>query len=227
MLRLAIILGYIVAVAALIAIALAADSGAVAGLGFIAFGIISLGFGYAFFRYAPWRCWNCMSRNPARAATCAHCGATREESDRLASEQANGEALPRAPCEAFPIARRALFVFDRENWCSVFPDVVEAAGQLEANDVEADEYVVFDQDGTVFEIWAEGLHVRLRPTDERDLAQLRERLGRFLDESHITCASEDVMDIGNAILEADWESRWPKRPRWLATRLHGDAPPTL
>jgi hypothetical protein len=86
---------------------------------------------------------------------------------------------------------------------------------------------VFDQDGTGFEIWAEGLHVRLRPTDERDLAQLQERLGRYLDDWHITCASEDVMDIGNAILEADWESRWPKRPRWLATRLHGDAPPTL
>jgi hypothetical protein len=109
----------------------------------------------------------------------------------------------------------------------VFSDVAEATGQLEANDVEADEYVVFDNDGTVFEIWAEGLHVRLRPTDERDLAHLRERLGLFLHKWHIRCASEDVMDIGNAILEADWESRWPKRPRWLATRLHGDAPPTL
>jgi hypothetical protein len=125
------------------------------------------------------------------------------------------------------MARRALFVFDRENWCYVFPNVAEAAGQLEANDVEADECVVFDQDGTVFAIWAEGLDVRLRPTDERDQAQLQERLGRFLDKWHITCASEDVIDIGNAILEADWETRWPKRPRWLATRLHGDAPPTL
>jgi hypothetical protein len=125
------------------------------------------------------------------------------------------------------MARRALFVFDRDNWCSVFPDVADAVGQLEANDVEAGEYAVFDQDGTVFAIWAEGVHVRLRPTDERNLAQLQERLGRFLDESHIKCASEDVIDIGSAILEAEWESRWPKRPRWLATRLHGDAPPTL
>jgi hypothetical protein len=68
---------------------------------------------------------------------------------------------------------------------------------------------------------------RMSNAVERDLAQLRERLGRYLDESQITCASEDVIDIGHAILEADWESRWPKRPRWLATRLHGDAPPTL
>jgi hypothetical protein len=86
----------------------------VVGFGFIAFGIVSLGFGYAFFRYAPWRCCNCMSRNPAIAATCAHCGTAREETGRLAAEQANGEALPRAPCKAFPIARRALIVFDRE-----------------------------------------------------------------------------------------------------------------
>jgi hypothetical protein len=225
MLRLAIVLGYIVAVAALIAIALVADSGEVAGFGFIAFGIISLGFGYAFFRYAPWRCWKCMSRNPARAATCADCGTTREESDRLAAEQANGEA---------PLARRvrpSLWLAARCS-CSTAKLVRcvprrRRGGQLEANDVEADEYVVFDRDGTVFEICAEGLHVRLRPTDERDLAQLQERLGRFLDAWPIACASEDVMDIGNAILEADWESRWPKRPRWLATRLHGDAPPTL
>jgi hypothetical protein len=125
------------------------------------------------------------------------------------------------------MSRRALFVFDRDNLCSVFPDVAEATGQLEANDVEASEYVVFDQDGTVFEIWAEGLDVRLRPTDERDLAQLHQRLRRFLDQGHIQCASEDLIDIGNGILEAEWESRWPKRPRWLATRLHGDAPPTL
>jgi len=125
------------------------------------------------------------------------------------------------------MARRALFVFDRENWSSVFPDVAEATGQLEANDVEADEYIVFVEDGTVLEISADGLDVRLRPTNERDLTQLQERLGGFTDERHVNRASEDVIAIGNAILEADWKRRWPKRPRWLATRLHGDVPPTL
>jgi hypothetical protein len=83
------------------------------------------------------------------------------------------------------VARCTLFVFDRDNWCSVFADVDDATGQLETNDVEAGEYVVFDHDGTVFTIWAEGFQVRLRPTDERDQAQLRERLGRFLDDWHI------------------------------------------
>ena len=121
----------------------------------------------------------------------------------------------------------ALFVFDRDNWCSAFPDVADAAGDLEANDVEADEYVVFDHEGTVFETWVEGFDVHLRPTGERDFAELNGRLRRFLDESKIECAGEDVVAIGNAILRAEWESRWPKRPRWLAERLHGDAPPTL
>jgi len=125
------------------------------------------------------------------------------------------------------VARRALFVFDRENWCSVFRDEAEAAGQLEANDAEAGEYVAFDQDGTVVEISADGLDVRLRRTDTRDLPQLRRRLARFLDERDIECAGDDVVDIGNAILRAEWEGQWPKRPRWLATRLHGDVPPTL
>jgi hypothetical protein len=146
---------------------------------------------------------------------------------RFGSVQAKAQARPRASCKASPMARRALFVFDRENECSVFSDVAEATGQLEANDVEAGEYVVFDQDGTVLELWAEGLHVHLRPTDERALAQLQERLSLFLHRWPISCASEDPMDIGNAILEAAWERRWPRRPRWLATRLHGDAPPTL
>jgi len=125
------------------------------------------------------------------------------------------------------VARHAIFAFDQENWCSVFIDVGEASGRLEANDVDAGEYVVFDQDGTVFETWTDGPYVHLRPTDEHDPAQLRARLRRFLDEQHIECASDDVIDIAGAILEADWEDRWPKRPRWLARRLHGDAPPRL
>jgi hypothetical protein len=50
----------------------------------------------------------------------------------------------------------------------VFPDVAEASEQLEANDVEARESVVFGQGGTVVEMWVEGLNIRLRPTADRD-----------------------------------------------------------
>jgi hypothetical protein len=125
------------------------------------------------------------------------------------------------------MGRGALFVFDRDHWCYVFPDAADAAGDLEVNDVESGEYVVFDQDGTVFEASAEGVEVRLRPTGARDPAQLRERAGRFLVEQRIECDSDDMLDIADAILAAAWESRWPRRPRWLAARLHGDGPPTV
>jgi hypothetical protein len=120
-----------------------------------------------------------------------------------------------------------LFAFDQDNECSVFADAADAAVQLESNDVGAGEYVVFGQDGTVFEIWTEGLEVRLHPTDELDASQLRERLRQFLDAAQITCDSQDLTDVANAILEADWEHRWPKRPRWLSRRLHGDGPRKL
>jgi hypothetical protein len=82
---------------------------------------------------------------------------------------------------------RAVFVFDRENWCSVFPSVEDAESGLETADVEADEYVVFGEDGTVFGTRVEG-----------------------------PCA-----------LSSEWDDRWPKRPHWLARRLHGDDPPRI
>jgi hypothetical protein len=122
---------------------------------------------------------------------------------------------------------RALFVFDRENWCSVFPGPEQAAGGLELNDVDADEYVAFDEHGAVYALYIEETHVRVSVTDDRDPGQLRERLAAFLTRSHIEIASDDPIDIANAILRDAWNSRWPRRPRWLANRLHGDAPPSV
>ena len=121
----------------------------------------------------------------------------------------------------------ALFVFDRDDWCSVFPTVADAENDLEVADVEVGEYVVFDQDGTVFEARVDEMRVRLRATGERDAAQLAARLDRFTREQGIEPAGDDVIDVGNAILAAAWEERWPKRPRWLARRIHGDERPHL
>jgi hypothetical protein len=122
---------------------------------------------------------------------------------------------------------RAVFVFDRENWCYVFPGPDEAALELEVNDVNADEYVAFDEHGTVFRLWADGQDVRLSATDSHDKEQLRQRLAAFVMKRQIELRSDDLIEIGNAILREDWNSRWPKRPRWLAHRLHGNAPPSL
>jgi hypothetical protein len=125
------------------------------------------------------------------------------------------------------MAAKALFVFDRENWCSVFPGPEQASAELEINDVGADEYVAFDEHGTVFRLWAEGPDVRVAATARRDEEQLRQRLAAFVTKQQIEVPSDDVIETGNAILRANWNSRWPKRPRWLANRFHGAAPPRL
>jgi hypothetical protein len=125
------------------------------------------------------------------------------------------------------VAPRAIFVFDRENWCSVFRDSEQAAAHLETADVETDEYVALDDSGTVFRVWAEGFTVRIEETPERDEAQLHARLQRFVDKWKIDAPSDDVIAIGNAILRDSWDGRWPKRPRWLAERMHGAGPPQI
>jgi hypothetical protein len=89
-----------------------------------------------------------------------------------------------------------LFVFDRDNWCSVFPSVADAEDDLEINDVEVGEYVVFDQDGTVFDARVDGLYVRLRATGERDAAQLTARLDRFTREQGIEPAGDERPHLG-------------------------------
>ena len=99
--------------------------------------------------------------------------------------------------------------------------------ELEINDVDADEYIAFDEHGTVFRLWVEGQDVRLAATDRHDEEQLRQRLAAFVTTRQIGIPSDDLIETGNAILREDWNSRWPKRPRWLANRLHGNAPPRL
>ena len=86
MLRLGILAVFIAVVAGLVAAAVLTDSGDVAGLAFVGFVIAAIGFGYAFLRFAPWQCWNCLTRNPYRRAQCRSCGTTHAESMRLQAE---------------------------------------------------------------------------------------------------------------------------------------------
>ena len=109
----------------------------------------------------------------------------------------------------------------------MFPGPEQASAELESNDVDADEYVAFDEHGTVFRLWAEGQDVRVAATDRHDEEQLRQRLAAFAAKRQIEVPGDDLIETGNAILREDWNGRWPKRPRWLANRLHGDAPPKL
>lgn len=122
---------------------------------------------------------------------------------------------------------RAVFAFDRENWCSVFRSPDETAARLEVNDVEADEYVLFGNDGSVFVASVDGPDVVVRPTESRDPEALRERLKRYCAMANIEPGSDDPVVVGNAILADSWSHRWPKRPAWLDRRMHGDAEPRL
>jgi hypothetical protein len=63
----------------------------------------------------------------------------------------------------------------------------------------------------VFRLWTAGVDVHVAATPEREEDQ----------------PTDDVIEIGDAILRDSWNSRWPKHPRWLARRLHGTTPPTL
>lgn len=125
------------------------------------------------------------------------------------------------------VSVRAVFAFDQEGWCSVFRSADEAAADLEVNDVEADEYVLFGDDGSVFAASVDGLDVVIRHTEARDPEGLRERLDRYCTMAKIETASDDPVVIGNAILADEWNHRWPKRPSWLDRRIHGDGPRQL
>lgn len=121
----------------------------------------------------------------------------------------------------------AVFAFDRENWCSVFCDGEEAEASIEVIDVEANEYVLFDDEGTVLNVSLDGGKVVIGGGDSRDPQQLHERLERYCGMVELDCPSDDPIAVGNAILLSDWSRRWPKRPAWLDRRLHGDSPHKL
>lgn len=122
---------------------------------------------------------------------------------------------------------RAVFAFDQDDWCSVFRSADEAAADLEVNDVEANEYVLFGDDGAVFVASVDGQNVVVRPTGSRDPEGLRERLETYCAMVKIETPSDDPVVVGNAILAESWSHRWPKRPSWLARRIHGSEPPQL
>jgi hypothetical protein len=126
-----------------------------------------------------------------------------------------------------PFVSRTLFVFDRENWCSVFSGPEEAAANLETADVDANEYIAFDEHGAMFTLRAAGTEVHISRTAERDEEQLHARLQRFVEERHFEVATDDPIAIANAVLRDEWSQRWPQHPRWLARRVHGVAPPTI
>ena len=119
----------------------------------------------------------------------------------------------------------AVFVFDRDGDLNVFASLQHAAGWLEAVDVEEDEYqAVFLHDGTVVSVGTSDEMVLLTPTQDRDLRSLDTLLAQYQQRVPTAPRTSAPLDFANQWLHQEWEGRWPERPRWLARRLHGDAP---
>lgn len=123
---------------------------------------------------------------------------------------------------------RAFFLFASDG-LRVEPDITLAAGYMEPVDVENGEYeAVFDDTGRSYRFWVEGETTQIEPAEQVDLAALRQRLRALDREGHFVglegVDADDPLSVAVAVSRWDWEHRWPRRPRRLARRLHGEQP---
>ena len=66
--------------------------------------------------------------------------------------------------------------------------------------------------------------VVLEVTSDRDEGDLDSRLLAWVNRGKLTSDPGDRVAVANELLRRQWESRWPKRPKWFARRLFGDQP---
>ena len=123
----------------------------------------------------------------------------------------------------------AVLVFDLDGYVSVFRSVEDAAAWMEPNDVFDGEYpAVFLLDGRVVTpTTTDADRVTLTVTDERDEASLINWLEASRLRHGVTTPADGVVAAANELLLQEWHDRWPRRPRWLSRRLHGDGPTQL
>ena len=125
--------------------------------------------------------------------------------------------------------RNGVLVFDRAGEVMAFPRVEDAAAYMESIDVLDGEYEsVYTPEGYVVTITGvvDG-PVSLLVSTERDEAGLRDRLERARDRVLFVADVDDPASVANELMRQEWESTWPRRPKWLRRRLHGDHPPQI
>jgi hypothetical protein len=103
---------------------------------------------------------------------------------------------------------------------------------MEAIDVSAGEYPdAYALSGERVRVSVDGepetgevVYVR---TGEMALDELESRVRAYVEGARLPIddTGDLLIDVANGLISADWDARWPKRPKWLARRLHGDAPP--
>lgn len=119
----------------------------------------------------------------------------------------------------------AVFVFDSDGDLDVFSSLGAAEGYMEAGDVEDGEYGdAFLHDGTVVKMGVDDERVVLTPSAVRDAGRLDRVIDEYQRRVGADVRSGSALDYANEWFRKEWERRWPKRPVWLARKLHGDQP---
>lgn len=107
----------------------------------------------------------------------------------------------------------------------MFPSLAAAEDWMEAVDVDAGEYTnALTETGRVITMRTENEEVVLALTDDVDLTKLHDLLrehGELVGQPGIEL---DPVGFANRCWMLEWETRWPKWPRWLDTRLHPHGP---
>ncbi|MGJ7442500.1 hypothetical protein [Aquipuribacter sp. MA13-6] len=119
-----------------------------------------------------------------------------------------------------------LLVFDCDDEVYAFRALATAEGFLESIDVLDGEYRgAFTTDGHVVTITGEpDGPVTLTLTSEVDRGTLTELLEAAANRRGRPWPSDDPSAVAAQLLHEVWEQRWPRRPRWLSRRLHGEEP---
>ena len=123
----------------------------------------------------------------------------------------------------------AVFVFhEGAGDVNAYGSLKELRGDLEAVDVRGGEYAFFAADGRVIEAV-----VTERAAQDFDLCLSTEDASQVsagaLDDSPPEGGDRRVAGVvaaggRAALLDARWDTRWPRRPAWLNRRLHGAGP---
>jgi len=123
-----------------------------------------------------------------------------------------------------------VFMF-ADDGLTLFPSVEDAAAHMEWVDVEDGIYeALFTVRGERLLPQPHENHlVRLEPSGEVDTDALTSMLRRQRDQrSAFRSDPDDPAGVAQELSERQqawrWERRWPKRPRWLDKRLHGEGP---